>query len=77
MISLILLGAGVPLYVFFSPKKELHELKDAFLSRDAILERAYSQGERFLAHGLRHLKWMIYRVKHVERAWSIKEEHWR
>jgi len=77
LISLILLGVGVPLYVFFSPKKELHELKDAFLSRDAILERAYSQGERFLAHGLRHLKWMIYRVKHVERAWSIKEEHWR
>jgi amino acid transporter len=75
LISLILLGVGVPLYVFFSPKKELHELKEAFMARDAILERAYSQGERFLAHALRHLKWMIYRTKHVERAWTIKEEY--
>ena len=72
LISLILLGIGVPLYVFFSPKKELRELKEAFLARDAILERAYNQGERFLAHGLRHLKWTIYRVKHVEKAWSIE-----
>ena len=72
--SLILLGIGIPLYVFFSPKKELHELKEAFLSRDAILERTYSQGERFLAHILRHLKWPIYRARHIEKAWSVEEE---
>lgn len=74
LISLILLGIGIPLYVFFSPKKELHELKEAFLSRDAILERTYSQGERFLAHILRHVKLRIYRAKHIEKAWSVEEE---
>ena len=75
LVSLMLLAVGVPLYAFFSPKKELQELKEAFLARDAILERAYDQGERFLAHGLRHIKWMIYRVKHLEKAWIVQEDH--
>jgi amino acid transporter len=74
LISLVLLAVGVPLYIFFSPKKELQELKEAFLSRQAILERTYGQGQRFLAHGLHHLKSMIYRIKHIETAWSIQEE---
>ena len=73
LVSLMLLAVGVPLYIFFSPKKELQELKEAFLARDAILERAYDQGERFLAHALRRIKWMAYRVKHVEKAWVVQE----
>jgi len=67
--SFILLIIGVPLYLFFSPKKELHELKEAFLSRDAILKRAYDQGERFLAYPIRRIKWLIYRVKKINKAW--------
>jgi len=74
LVSLILLAVGVPLYVFFTPKKELHDLKEAFLDRDAILERAYDQGDRFLAHGLRHIKLLIYRHKGIEKAWSVEEE---
>lgn len=74
LVSLILLAVGVPLYVFFTPKKELHNLKEAFLDRDAILERAYDQGDRFLAHGLRHIKLLIYRHKGIEKAWSVEEE---
>lgn len=70
---MMLVAVGVPLYTFFSPKKELQELKEAFLARDAILERAYDQGERFLAHALRRIKWMAYRVKHVEKAWVVQE----
>src|SRR5213594_2069725 len=52
-ISLILLAIGIPVYTFFSPRKELVELKDAFLSADAISRRAYLQGQRFLAYPLR------------------------
>jgi len=74
LISLILLAIGVPMYVFFTPKKELHDLREAFLARNAILERAYDQGDRFLAHGLRHIKLLVYRRKGGEKAWSVEEE---
>ena len=74
LVSLILLAVGVPVYVFFTPKKELHDLKEVFLARDAILGRAYDQGDRFLAHGLRHIKLLIYRHKGIEKAWSVEEE---
>ena len=73
-ISFVLLGLGVPLYAFFSPKSELAELKAQFLSTDAILERAYHQGDTFLAHALRHLGMLIYRIKRIQRAWQIHEE---
>ncbi len=52
LISLVLLGAGIPIYTFFSPKKESEELKEAFLSAEAISERAYRQGRRFIAYPL-------------------------
>ena len=55
-ISLVLLAIGIPVYAFFSPQKELVELKDAFLSADAISRRAYVQGQRFLAYPLRLIK---------------------
>jgi len=68
-----LLAIGIPLYAFFSPKKELPELRDVFLSRDAILRRAYDQGEKFLAYPIRRINWLIYRAKRVSRAWHIQE----
>ena len=74
LVSLILLAVGVPVYVFFTPNKELHDLKEAFLARDAILERAYDQGDRFLAHGLRHIRLLIYGHKGIERAWRLEEQ---
>jgi len=73
-ISLVLMGVGVPLYAFFSPKSELAELKAEFLSTDAILERAYHQGDTFLAHAIQHFNvWLVYRIKHIQRAWNIHE----
>ncbi len=73
LVSALLLAVGVPVYMFFAPKKEQHELKEAFLSRDAILERTYHQGEVFLANVVRHLKWRIYRARHIDRAWQVEE----
>ena len=74
LVSLSLLAVGVPVYVFFAPKEEQHELKEAFLSRDAILERTYHLGEVFLANIVRHIKLQIYRTKHIDNAWQVEEE---
>lgn len=73
VIALILLGLGIPLYAFFSPKSELAELKEKFLSTGAILERAYRQRDTFLAHLVHHLITLIYRIKHIQRAWHVNE----
>jgi amino acid transporter len=74
-ISLLLLGIGVPVYTFFSPKSELVELKAEFLSTQAILQRSYHQGDTFLARALQLLDvWLIYRVKHIQRAWHVENE---
>jgi len=55
-LGLVLLSMGVPIYIKYSPKKEIGELKEALLSRESMLKRAYSQEERFLAHLLQHIK---------------------
>ena len=52
----VLLLVGVPIYVKFTPKKELSELKNELLSREEILARAYRQEHVFLAHVLHHMK---------------------
>jgi len=72
--SAVLFAIGVPIYRFFAPKKEQSELKNAFLSRDAILERAYHQGEIFLANVVRHIKWRYYKAKKMQRAWKTDGE---
>jgi amino acid transporter len=54
--GVILLAIGIPIYIKYSPKKELVELKEAFLSEDSILRRAYRQEEKFLAHLFIHAK---------------------
>lgn len=72
--SAIMFAIGVPVYVFFAPKKELSDLKRKFLSEDEVLGRAYHQGEIFLANVVRHLKRRVYEAKHIEEAWRIEEE---
>lgn len=54
--GLILLVIGIPIYIKYSPKKELTDLKNEMLSSNSILRRAYRQEERFLAHLLLHIK---------------------
>lgn len=74
LISLALLVVGVPVYAFFSPKKELVELKEAFLSEEAILERTNRQEKTFMAYVLQRIKLLIYRIRAIEKAWIIEEE---
>jgi basic amino acid/polyamine antiporter, APA family len=72
--SLLLLAVGIPIYLFFSPKKELSDLKAKFLSREAILMRAAAQRTRFLAHPLHHLKLLIYKHRDIGPAFVLNEE---
>jgi amino acid transporter len=54
-IGVLLLLVGVPIYVWYSPKRELKEIKQRFLSEQNILRRLYRQEHVFLAHILHHL----------------------
>jgi amino acid transporter len=55
-LGLILLLVGVPIYIKYSPKKEIAELKEALMSPEATLKRAHAQEDRFLANVLKHIK---------------------
>ncbi len=60
-ISLLLLAVGIPIYIFFSPRRELQDLKAAYLSAGAISRRAYHQSQRFLAYPLLKMKHIMRR----------------
>jgi amino acid transporter len=74
IVSLILMAVGVPIYMFFSPKKELTEARAAFNSREQTLLRAAAQRTRFLAHPIHHLRLYIYRRRHIEPPMKLIEE---
>jgi APA family basic amino acid/polyamine antiporter len=42
--------AGVAIYIFFSPKQDIHHLKSLFISEEAIFVRAMAKRERFLGN---------------------------
>jgi APA family basic amino acid/polyamine antiporter len=77
LVSSLVFVMGIPVFVFFAPKKELRDLKKDFLSRDAVMERAYHQGEVFLANVVRHINWQYYRSKHIEPALQVEEKRKR
>jgi hypothetical protein len=62
ILGLVLVLVGIPIFIKYSPRKELKELKTALLSRRSILERARRQEKRFLAHLLSHIKRIYRRV---------------
>ena len=55
-VGVLLLLIGVPIYIKFSPKRELKEAKSGLLSRQAALLRVYHQQQVFLAHLILHIK---------------------
>ena len=50
IIGAIVILLGIPLYVFFSPKVDIHNLKESFLSEEAIFARRLEKHDRFLAN---------------------------
>jgi APA family basic amino acid/polyamine antiporter len=67
--GLLLLLIGTPIYIKYSPKKEMKELRKALLSKDSILRRAYRQEQRFLAHLLRHIKRLYRKMTGKKQTW--------
>ena len=55
IIGILFIFLGIPLYVFFSPKTDIHHLKSLFLSEEAVLLRQFQRTNRFLSHFLVHL----------------------
>lgn len=54
-IGALMLLVGVPIYIKYSPKKELTEAKQALLSNQNIFRRIYRQEHVFLANVIYHL----------------------
>jgi APA family basic amino acid/polyamine antiporter len=50
LVGVIFIVIGIPLYSFFSPKTDIHHLKELFLSEEAIFFRRMKTKERFLAN---------------------------
>lgn len=55
--------AGIPLYILFSPKMDIHHLKELFLAEEAIFVRRLEQKERFLAHFVSMLHRLYWKLK--------------
>jgi len=62
VLGVLLLLVGVPIYIKYSPGKEIAELKQELLSREAVLKRTHEEEQRFLAHALQHIKHFYRRV---------------
>ena len=61
-IGVVLLAVGIPIYIKYSPKKELTEAKQALLAPQNIFRRIYRQEHVFLAHVLHHLRKFFRRI---------------
>ncbi|HEY6282616.1 MAG TPA: hypothetical protein VIW22_01685, partial [Nitrososphaerales archaeon] len=56
VVGSIVILAGIPIYVYFSPKVDLADLKEDFLSAPKITQRYLERTDRFLAHLLKHIR---------------------
>ena len=63
IVGLVLILVGIPIYIFFSPKVDIHHLKRMFVSEEAIFERRLERKERFLAHFIRLTHRLYKRMK--------------
>jgi APA family basic amino acid/polyamine antiporter len=65
IVGILMLLLGIPLYVFFSPKTDIHHLKVFFLSEKEILFRQFQKKNTFLAHFLNHLYNLYQKIKSI------------
>jgi amino acid transporter len=49
IVGSIIILSGIPLYMFFSPKVDIHHLRESFLSEESIFARRLEHHEKFLA----------------------------
>ena len=73
VIGVVLILAGMPIYLFYAPKQRVQDSFKQFSSREATMARAYEQVERFLTHPIHHLIQRIHKRKKIQSAWHVKE----
>ncbi len=61
--------AGIPIYLYYSPKEDIHNLKSLFLSEEAVLRRRLEAKETYLANFLDIVRAIIRRI----RRWGGRE----
>lgn len=49
IVGSVIILSGIPLYIYFSPKVDIHHLREAFLSEESIFARRLEHHEKFLA----------------------------
>lgn len=59
----VVIALGIPLYFFFSPRADIHHLKESFLSEEAIFTRRLEQHERFLANFIKICHRIYHKMK--------------
>jgi basic amino acid/polyamine antiporter, APA family len=55
LIGVALLLFGIPIYIKYSPKHELTDIKRSFTAEQNVLRRIYRQEQVFLAHVIKHI----------------------
>lgn len=63
IIGAIVLLLGIPIYIFFSPKADMYNLKKVFISEESVLLRNLEKKEKFLANFLRLLNVIYYKLR--------------
>jgi amino acid transporter len=63
LIGIVLLFVGVPMYIKYSPKHELEDVKRAFLTEQNVLRRLYRQEHVFLASAIHHIAKILRRLR--------------
>ncbi|NLM29851.1 MAG: amino acid permease [Methanomicrobiales archaeon] len=48
--GILVILAGIPIYLYYSPKEDIHHLKALFLSEEAVLQRRLEAKETYLAN---------------------------
>ncbi|NLZ30839.1 MAG: amino acid permease, partial [Methanomicrobiales archaeon] len=57
--GILIIAAGIPIYLYYSPKEDIHHLKDLFLSEEAVLQRRLEAKETYLANLLDIIRTVI------------------
>lgn len=63
LVGSAIIGAGIILYIFFSPKEEVKHLKQFFFSEEAVFTRRLERRDRFLANFIRMIHWIYRRFR--------------
>ena len=72
VVGTVILLAGVVIYIFLSPKQDIHHLKEMFLTEEAIFVRGMAKRERFLGNFML----LLYRgYEHVKQRMHRRSDH--